>query len=481
MTDVQIHFSINKPLSGVSAGDYFMDIMGATDGVWSKEDPAIPVVAGDTIYYWILVFVNGGGYQKTDLSGVVAGNEPTTTPVPDTTTQKVTTTATTTTSTTTTTTTTTPGPQFPRPQLEQMVPMGFRMWIKDFEGLEHVGFHFSVNEELSGVDYGQENIEIDAASSDGTWSHSWANIRLQDGDTVNYWYYLVVDKHGFQFTENSWTIGETIPIGSTTTTSPGTTIPDILSVTESNIGKYFAPGQLIFEDNFDFFDEYTWENEITLGGGGNWEFQFYTHNRTNSYTRDGNLFLKATLTEDAFGEEFLTSQIMDVWSGSPGSECTSNAFYGCFRVGTPTNMINPIMSGRLRSAKSFTFMYGKVEARARLPVGDWLWPAIWLLPVKSKYGQWPASGEIDIMESRGNLEYSKDGMDIGVNQFGSTLQFGGGYPLNGYEKAHCDYNLPGGAGFHEDFHTFGLDWTPTYLAFSIDGVGYCKNEPLYRT
>ena len=34
-----------------------------------------------------------------------------------------------------------------------------------------------------------------------------------DGDTVNYWYYLVVDKHGFQFTENSWTIGETIPIG----------------------------------------------------------------------------------------------------------------------------------------------------------------------------------------------------------------------------------------------------------------------------
>ena len=38
------------------------------------------------------------------------------------------------------------------------------------------------------------------------------------------------------------------------------------------------------------------------------------------------------------------------------------------------------------------------------------------------------------MESRGNLEYSKDGMDIGVNQFGSTLQFGGGYPLNGYEK-----------------------------------------------
>jgi len=122
-------------------------------------------------------------------------------------------------------------------------------------------------------------------------------------------------------------------------------------------------------------------------------------------------------------------------------------------------------------------MYGKVEARAKLPLGDWLWPAIWLLPKRAKYGQWPASGEIDIMEARGNKDYTMDGKDIGVNQFGSTLQFGGGYPLNGYEKAHCEYNLPGGEGFNEDFHTFGLDWTPTYLAFSIDGEEYCKIEP----
>lgn len=112
-----------------------------------------------------------------------------------------------------------------------------------------------------------------------------------------------------------------------------------------------------------------------------------------------------------------------------------------------------------------------------MPVGDWLWPAIWLLPARSKYGQWPASGEIDILESRGNKQLTMNGEDIGVNQFGSTLQFGGGYPLNGYEKAHCVYNLPGGAGFNEDFHTFGMDWTPDYLAFSIDGEEYCKVEP----
>ena len=65
-------------------------------------------------------------------------------------------------------------------------------------------------------------------------------------------------------------------------------------------------------------------------------------------------------------------------------------------------MINPIRSARLRSVKSFSFQYGRVEIKAKLPKGDWLWPAIWMLPAHNEYGQWPASGEIDIMESRGN-------------------------------------------------------------------------------
>ena len=49
----------------------------------------------------------------------------------------------------------------------------------------------------------------------------------------------------------------------------------------------------------------------------------------------------------------------------------------------------------------------------KIPTGDWLWPAIWMLPAKSAYGQWPASGEIDIMESRGNSDLMLDGQNIG--------------------------------------------------------------------
>ena len=47
------------------------------------------------------------------------------------------------------------------------------------------------------------------------------------------------------------------------------------------IGKWYAPGELIFNDEFDTLNPENWEHEITLAGGGNWEFQAYTHNRSN--------------------------------------------------------------------------------------------------------------------------------------------------------------------------------------------------------
>mmetsp|Transcript_8905 Transcript_8905/g.6668 ORF Transcript_8905/g.6668 Transcript_8905/m.6668 type:complete len:85 (-) Transcript_8905:856-1110(-) len=64
--------------------------------------------------------------------------------------------------------------------------------------------------------------------------------------------------------------------------------------------------KLIFEDNFDKLNYKQWQHEQTMGGGGNWEFQWYTNNRTNSYVRDGVLYLQPTLTEDAIGHESLT-------------------------------------------------------------------------------------------------------------------------------------------------------------------------------
>ena len=61
-------------------------------------------------------------------------------------------------------------------------------------------------------------------------------------------------------------------------------------------------GELIFSDEFDTFDLAKWKHDLTLSGGGNWEFQLYHNNRTNSYVRDGALFIKPTLTADRIGD-----------------------------------------------------------------------------------------------------------------------------------------------------------------------------------
>jgi hypothetical protein len=62
---------------------------------------------------------------------------------------------------------------------------------------------------------------------------------------------------------------------------------------------------LIFEDNFDKLDFKTWKHEITMGGGGNWEFEMYGNRRQNSFVKDGVLYLQPTLTEDAIGKAAL--------------------------------------------------------------------------------------------------------------------------------------------------------------------------------
>merc|ERR1712137_244674 len=174
---------------------------------------------------------------------------------------------------------------------------------------------------------------------------------------------------------------------------------DGLSVTTVN-QRHVKSGELIFEDNFDTLNFTTWQHERTLSGGGNWEFQVYDNTRTNSYVKEGVLHLMPTLLEDRYGPGFVTSGTLNMDGGSPADECTNRAFFGCERIGSPANGLNPTMSARIRTVNSFSFRYGRVSVRAKMPAGDWLWPAIWMLPRHNAYGTWPASGEIDIVESR---------------------------------------------------------------------------------
>jgi beta-glucanase (GH16 family) len=155
---------------------------------------------------------------------------------------------------------------------------------------------------------------------------------------------------------------------------------------------------------------------------------------------------------------------LDVWGRDGPSECTSNANYGCLRTSNGQSIINPIQSAKVIS-KEFSLRYGRVEVKARLPRGDWIWPgnllifyiiAIWLLPKHNAYGGWPASGEIDIMESRGNgPDYSEGGYD----ELGSTLHWGTSWLYNKFSITHATAKID----MSREFHTFSMVFTSAKL------------------
>ena len=248
-------------------------------------------------------------------------------------------------------------------------------------------------------------------------------------------------------------------------------MPSLLlcAVVFSSLCCSYATGErqlvLVLDEDFDSFNLSLWQHELTLGGGGNWEYQYYTNNRSSSYVKDGALYIDPVLTADEIGENSVRNGFtLNIWGSTPADQCTSNAFYGCSRTaGAGGNVLNPIKSARLRTVESFSFVYGKVEVRAKLPRGDWLWPAIWMLPRDNQYGNWPASGEIDIMESRGNPPSYPPG---GYDTFGSTLHWGPSGSENAWSKTHKQ--MKPGVDLTADFHTYGLIWNETYIGTYFD-------------
>ena len=122
-------------------------------------------------------------------------------------------------------------------------------------------------------------------------------------------------------------------------------------------------------------------------------------------------------------------------------------------------------SARLHTRSRFAFRYGRIEARIRLPGGQGLWPAFWLLPQEDTYGTWAASGEIDIMEAI-NLG------GTGGNTVFGTLHYGGESPDN--VLSGNEYVVPGSAT--DEFHLYALEWDPTEIRWYVDDVLYAMQN-----
>jgi beta-glucanase (GH16 family) len=118
-----------------------------------------------------------------------------------------------------------------------------------------------------------------------------------------------------------------------------------------------------------------------------------TNKDNNLFVRNGQLYIVPTLTSDEIGRDAIFDGYTYTLDG-----CTTNNRTACVaRSNARVNaVVQPVQSARITTQSSASISFGKVEVRAKLPQGDWLWPAIWMLPVDSAYGPWPMSGEIDV-------------------------------------------------------------------------------------
>mmetsp|Transcript_3265 Transcript_3265/g.5063 ORF Transcript_3265/g.5063 Transcript_3265/m.5063 type:complete len:442 (-) Transcript_3265:78-1403(-) len=229
---------------------------------------------------------------------------------------------------------------------------------------------------------------------------------------------------------------------------------------------------LVLSDSFDKFDFDLWQHEITAGGahGDIKEFQYFTNNRTNSYIKDGALYIQPTLTSEIYTSDGVLGKVpstLNLWGSHPGDLCTSNSNFGCVRSSDiyAREILPPVQSASIRTSKTFSFRYGRLEIVAKLPKGDWLKPIISLLPEQNAYGNWPASGEIDLVESRGNdLSYSPGGS----NSITSEFIWGPQDKQFGWYSTKEFFSLPEGGSFSDDYHTFGLYWDKDVMYTYVD-------------
>lgn len=111
-------------------------------------------------------------------------------------------------------------------------------------------------------------------------------------------------------------------------------------------------------------------------------------------------------------------------------------------------------SARIKSQGLQSFQYGRIEARIKMPEGQGMWPAFWMLGDDINTQPWPACGEMDIMESIGKTPSTNYGSIHGTGFTGSTIT--------------TAVNLPAGEKFGADFHTFGIVWSPKLIKFYVD-------------
>ena len=187
---------------------------------------------------------------------------------------------------------------------------------------------------------------------------------------------------------------------------------------------------MIWHDEFEGsrLDSSKWVYVVGGDGFGNKELEYYTDRPQNLYLESGMLVIKA---------------IQEDYRGADGVE-------------------RGFTSARIHTRGKLSQAYGKFEARIKLPYGQGIWPAFWMMGEGA--ARWPDRGEIDIMENIGKEPALVHGTIHGPGYSGAA---GVGSP----------YALPADQRFADDFHVFAVEWEPNAIRFYVDEHLYATHTP----
>ena len=177
-------------------------------------------------------------------------------------------------------------------------------------------------------------------------------------------------------------------------------------------------------------DSQKWTYETGGKGWGNNELEYYTEGTHNAHQEHGSLVIEA---------------IAEPYTGSDGIK-------------------RDYTSARLNTKGKFSQAYGRFEARIKMPEGQGMWPAFWMLGDNIGDVHWPGCGEIDIVENLGREPSIAHGTIHGPGYSGS----------HGIGSA---FTLPEDQQFSEDFHIFAVEWEPQEIRFYVDNNLYATRRP----
>ena len=214
--------------------------------------------------------------------------------------------------------------------------------------------------------------------------------------------------------------------------------------------------------------KWTYDIGVDDDGWGNNELEYYTNSPRNVSIRDGKLVITA-VKETFTGPNPRSGDPQDSGASHGSSQSLispSSADQTSAGKAGATEVVRDYTSARLKTQGLFAQTYGRFEARIKIPRGQGMWPAFWMLGNDIDKAGWPRCGEIDIMENIGKEPSKVHGSIHGPGPSG-----------HGTDDLTSTYALPRGERFSDGFHVFAAEWEPKEIRFYVDDHLYKTARP----